>query len=263
MSDAWPAIHARLTALTADIMSTRVSSVVIMQKQNSNASLSSHTIDTSTKRVFYSKILELVTTMAECSSDFIVGRFKNDIFPLVSQLLASFAGDVLPSDIADSLPSCDNLNSTVLRTFDVTENSSTRQASETNLLISILNCFAGVFHESACGRSLTGLIPTAGTLVLPFLGERDTRTAIACIEALKQMVIIDCDALWRPLVLLSGRHFPPTKSWNLPLNRLRDLFEVVHTDADEANAASQLVGLRAREVVDFIENQPEQQLFSF
>ena len=260
VSDAWPAIHARLVALTTEIQSTRVSSIVVLRQSTATPAGRQPTVDVSTKRVFVSRLLELVAIMAECSGDFIASRFKNDVFPLVSQMLGSFAEDLMPSEVRDDLPSYDRSSSSSITIRDDRRlpKRSTRQASETALIVSMIQCFVSVFRERACGKALAGLIPACGALVLPFLGE-DGELGRTCMAALQQMVQIDCDALWRPLVQLSGSAFPPPKPWLLPS---RSLDQATKTKKAEEvlSTPSSLLQRRAKELVDFIDGLPEQEL---
>jgi len=239
-------------------VTSRSTSVTIIRQSQTTAPMNSPMADPSTRRVFLSKAFELVTIMAECSGDFIASRFKNDVFPLVAKLLGNFAEDAMALDSRDDFPLyCNHLDGSDRHSGNSAQNTSInscafpRQASETELITSVLFCFAGVFQETACGRSIADLIPTLGTLVLPFLGDQDTGTWKACMAALRQMIQIDSDALWRPLVHLSGRPFPPRKPWE-PSTESTTLEEV----ADDTSPIS----IRAMELVEFIDNQPEQPL---
>jgi hypothetical protein len=91
------------------------------------------------------------------------------------------------------------------------------------------------------------LIPAAGTIVLPFLADQGQLRARA-MEAMKAMLLIDCDALWRPLLQLSRRQIP-TRS-------LYPQFAGIKTN-DEVECRTPLE-LAAAELVAFIESLPEQ-----
>jgi hypothetical protein len=95
-------------------------------------------------------------------------------------------------------------------------------------------------------------------MLFPFLessDDDDTHEELEaiCMTALRNMVLIDCDALWRPLLDLSARGLPPC-----PLGVL----------AATENAKEQALGRspdsvlakRANELIDFIEALPEQNL---
>jgi hypothetical protein len=80
--------------------------------------------------------------------------------------------------------------------------------SELGLALGIIQCLARVFGHRLSGLVLAGLIPSAGSL-FPFLessDDDDTHEELRaiCVTALRNMVLIDCDALWRLLDLSAG-----------------------------------------------------------
>jgi hypothetical protein len=247
VSDCWPAIVARLQALTREIQASRGTSLVILRQHN--ISPSHQTLDVSTRRVYLSKLLELITVMTECSGDFIASRFKNDVFPEIAKLLNSFVGDYSKVEALDDTPSYETAGA--FRDVQ-TLKGATRQQSETSLIIAMLLCFAGVFRTRVCGQSLAGLITTAGTLILPYLGDPG-EVGVACQEAIEQMIQIDCDALWRPLLQLSGSPFPPPRPWKAAPLGLRSM-----TIQQDKSVPTQCLQRRAKELVAFIESLPEQ-----
>jgi hypothetical protein len=202
-------------------------------------------MDVSTKRVFLAKLLDLVAIMAECSGDFVVSRFKKDVFPLLSMLLRDFLECNAPATIPNERTSIEIVEATS------PSKSSCRQASETSLIISMLRCLTGVFQQPKCGPALRDLIPTAGTLIMPFLGERD-ETGAACFSAIKHMVQIDSDALSRQLVHLSEGSFPPPTPWESQPPML--------VCTQSASKPVTLLAQRASSLVDFINTLPEQPL---
>lgn len=250
MNDSWPAIEARLVSVTNEIHFSRANAIVVAKQVGIPAARQE--MDVSTKRVFLSSLFDLVATMAQCSQDFIASRFKNDVFPLLSKLLGDFAGDLSPSETSHD-DSC-----RPIRDVGVQPQSHPRQASEAALIVSILNCLAGVFRQPKCGRALADLIPTASTLILPFLGDR-AETGNACMSAIKEMVQIDCDATWRPLVLLSGKQFPPPKPWG-SAGEVKRPIALVAAAENEAPPPS-LLAQRASDLVAFVETLPEQPLY--
>ena len=268
VSDTWPAIHARLLALTTEIMSTRVNSITILRSSMAPSGRQA-TLDVSTKRVFLARLLDLVAIMAECSGGFIASRFQNDIFPLVSQMLGSFAEDLVPLENRDDLPPrCSkhiSSTTTTTRWQRLRDMQTRHQTSETAMITSMVQCFVKIFRDRACGKALSGLIPAASALILPFLGEYG-KLGCVCTEALQQMAQIDCDALWRPLSQLSSKAFPPPKPWlsRPPASSLLGEDRQAGTaevDADSVHpASSSLLERRAKELVDFIDGLPEQEL---
>lgn len=182
-------------------------------------------------------------------------RFKNDIFPLVSEVLGGFAEDCSPSiGVRDDVSLFDRSVSVRDRRFS--QRCDKRQASETALIVAMIRCFVSIFRVRACGKALAGLIPAAGALVLPFLGEEGELGAVA-MAAIQHMVQIDCDALWRPLIQISGRRqFPPPKKWLL----LDGHKQKARSNNEVTFSVLSLLERRANELVDFIERLPEQEL---
>jgi hypothetical protein len=182
-------------------------------------------------------------------------RFKNDVFPTLSPLIASFVENVESTiDVRDDMLSLDHSRHRSIHSMNTR-----RQASEITLLASFLRCFKGFFQPNACGRSLVDLIPAVGTMILPFLGE-DNESGMACEEALEQLVRIDCDALWRPLVQLSGYAFPPVQPWRCASSAQASAYSLAeHADSHPAGGSAGLVN-RARKLVALIESVPEQAL---
>lgn len=197
--------------------------------------------DVSTKRVFLAKLFVLLAVMAECSKEFIASRFLNDVFPLLGQLLGSFATSsdlgVGPEYFKDSQ----------------TSKSRGRQPSETLLIISMLKCLFTLFDERVCGHRLAELVPSVGTMILPFLGDDHIETRDACDSAIRQMLRIDCDALWRPLVHLSGGTVASAKPWEVQ-GRIK-----LEVTALSSKVKSPLES-RALELVLFTESLSEQPL---
>lgn len=243
---------ARLRAMVTEIQALRGTSVIIFQQQDM-ADSSLPTMDVATQRVFLSKLLDLVSVMAQCSGDFMASRFKNDVFPAISPLLGSFVGDQTKSEARDNM-------SMHYTGYYVRHERSTavtsRQQSEVSLIVSMLRCLYEVFQPYACNRSLAGLIPAVGTLVLPFLDE-ESEIGEACEDVVKAMARIDCDALWRPLVQLSGRSFPPPRHWKKSANC--DILTNSQSQSSLDRDSILLVS-RAQRLVDFIDSLPEQPL---
>jgi hypothetical protein len=247
VNDAWPPIRARLVALTAEVQASRASSIVVIGHKGAFPT-SSAMADTSTKRVFLATLFNLLGIMSECSGEFIASRFRNDVFPLLGQLLGDFTVDSTASDFRHGgRSSKENLVST----------GGQRQQSETLLITTMLRCLSVVFQEHACGRSLAGLVPSVGTLILPFLGDDHVETRDACMDAIRQMVRIDCDALWRPLVHLSRGGVASAKPWesldDAPSGSKESKKLMVSTERS-------ILECRASELVAFIESLPEQPL---
>jgi hypothetical protein len=257
VSVSWPAISARLKAASSNVRVSRGTSLLVLQPSSQRYATSLPT-NIGEQRVFLSKLFELVGVMTVCADDFMASRFRQDVWPCIVQVLGSFATSrqgllstepqSFPSPVAVSRP----VNQK--RVFHAQKLS----ASELGLALGIIQCLARVFGHRPSGLVLAGLIPSAGSMLFPFLESSDddgTHEALEtiCMTALRNMVLIDCDALLRPLLDLSARGLPP-----YPLGVL----------AATENAKEQALGRspdsvlvkRANELVDFIEALPEQKL---
>lgn len=220
------------------ITSTRGRAVSIQSLQSVTLTMSP---DISTYLMFLSKLFELMASMCEVSEDFLVSRIKEEVWPVTAELLGLYVQD--ETSTSRKQLGCDALVSkaTLRPKSFVTERD--------KLLFSILDFLSRIFGKQDCGQGLSSLIPAAGTILLPFLaqeGELQART----MRALKIMMLIDCDALWRPLLQLSNRPFPPQ-----PFGPQSEAV-AVHKDRD----CTTPLELAAKELVEFIESLPEQDL---
>ena len=186
--------------------------------------------------------------MSECSGEFIASRFQNDVFPLLGQLLGDLAVDSPLSDSHQSIESFKGKHVSSLRE---------RQQSESMLICSMLRCLSTLFQDHACGRPLARMVPSVGTMILPFLGEHHVETRDTCVDAIRQMVRIDCDALWRPLVQLSGGSVASVKPWESSDGTLSGSKE---RRARSVSSGGSILERYASELVSFIESLPEQTL---
>jgi hypothetical protein len=253
----WPAISARLKAASSNVRGSRGTSLLVL-----NPSSPSHATPLSTnigeQRVFLSKLFELVAVMTVCADDFMASRFREDVWPCILQVLGSFvpSRQGLLSTVPKSSPSplAASRPGNQKRVVHIQKLS----ASELGLALGAIQCLARVFGHRPSGLVLAGLIPSAGSMLFPFLDNSDdddthkTLEAI-CMTALKNMVLIDCDALWRPLMDLSFRGLPPCPLGVLAANEnVKEQALVGSPDSVLANKASELVV--------FIEALPEQNL---
>jgi hypothetical protein len=70
-------------------------------------------------------------------------------------------------------------------------------------LLAILACIDHCLQSRVLGVGLMGLVSSIGTLVLPLLAD-DGKVGDAAAEVVKSLLALDSDALWRPLMTLSG-----------------------------------------------------------
>lgn len=201
--------------------------------------------------VFMSKLLNIVSDLCLISDGFFVDRFENDVYPILAELLGDF------------LPGRHKLYSNAkYDQLSYTSNIANVRVSEqkNSTLPYLLHCIKCTF-ESSCGIGLAGLIPSLGTMLLPFLS-LNGQTGEAVIDALKAMLRVDCDALWRGLQRLHSGPFPRN-----PMKCGIQLQEVVSKQMTVASYKhckddpNILIMQRAGEILGFIESLPEQQIF--
>ena len=132
-----------------------------------------------------------------------------------------------------------------------------------SLLLPILHCFECSF-ESSCRYGLAGLIPSAGTMLFPLLSFRGP-IGDGAVAAVKAMLRVDCDALWRGLHALSGRPFP--RSPLMLASTMSDaessskVFSVVSVSCNHGMKDNECtLSRKAGELLDFIDELPEQPL---
>jgi hypothetical protein len=108
-----------------------------------------------------------------------------------------------------------------------------------------------VFGHRPVGVILSGLIPSVGAQLFPFLEDESESIISACIGALHNLLTIDCDALWKPLVAMSGQTIPacPLKGFS------KDEVKPVET-----TLPSKSLRHIANELLLYIESLPEQTL---
>jgi hypothetical protein len=255
VSVSWPAISARLKAASSTVRVSKGTSLLVLYPSSPRPA-TSLPANLGEQRVFLSKLFELVAVMTVCADDFMASRFREDVWPCVVQVLGSFVTSrqatepqSFPSPVAVSRRS---ENQTRLRYRQKLS------ASERGLAIGVIQCLARVFGHRPAGSALAGLIPACGSMLFPFLesgGDDDTDITIEsiCMVAFKNMILIDCDALWRPLMDLSFRGMSPCPLRVLVANdNVKEQGVVGSTDTALARKANELIG--------FIEALPEQNL---
>ena len=178
-------------------------------------------------------------------------RFKNDVWPVLAKHFNFF--------ISKQYSDKDNKEDELLlrprhdrNTGTNTPQQSRRwQETEKLLIIAMLNCVNCTFGQSDCGLALSGLVSSVGTVALSFLGDVEEAISMAAFNALKKLIEIDCDALWRPLVQLSGQGIPIRPLKPLSVQDFQSLAEL----------PSHILALKARELMAYAESLPEQALW--
>jgi hypothetical protein len=198
--------------------------------------------------MFLAKLTSLIAAMSEGSGEFITDRFKNEVWPVISMQLAFL---VDKEDRANRL--LENSKEKRRGVVLVTKTNAvvtTFQDSEKSLILAIMDCLVRVFRVPDCGKALAGLVSSIGAVILPFL-DNDEQVSALTLEALKTIAEVDCDALWRPLLHLSGRGIPPC-----PLNSSKLQLATLK----KPDSLFQPLAAKATELVEYIETLSEQAL---
>jgi hypothetical protein len=246
VGSSWPAIKARLVSTSDEIIfSQRAKSVVVLRPQHVQSS--SPNQELAVHRMFLAKLTSLIAAMSEGSGEFITDRFKNEVWPVMSMQLAFL---VDKQDRANRLLESSKEK---IRDGALTKSSAvvtTLQDSEKSLILAIMDCLVRVFRVPDCGKALAGLVSSIGAVLLPFL-DNDEKVSELTLEALKTIAGVDCDALWRPLLHLSGRGIP-----SCPLNSSNSQL----TTFKKPDSLFQPWAAKATELVEYIEKLSEQAL---
>ena len=213
--------------------SNRNSSVVLVLNQiNSNTQRGgSRAEDTGIKRIFLSKLFELIGTMCECSGDFFADRFRNDVWPVMARHLEhlltqlqrqrdaqTLSGNAMSQEITHvtlsrrhRLPlslSAKNENSTLPLSMK-TRPSFEIGDTERQLILSILKCLDRVLQQKECGKAVATLLGSIGFTLLPLLDIKEqAKIQDLAMDCIRNIILIDCDVLKRPLLELSGIRVP-------------------------------------------------------
>ena len=184
IAELWPTIIRRLRAASSAHISARRKSKQHLPIRHVMAKDQDQNISQASVETLISKCLEIISQLCILSDGFFSDRFENDVYPIFAKLLESDErGNILLEDGRHSH----------------------HGQKRHSLLVSVLLCLKHTF-ESSCGRDLSDLIPSCGSMIFPLLS--DDHVCDAAVETIKAMLRIDSDALWRGLHTLSGRSFP-------------------------------------------------------
>jgi hypothetical protein len=186
----------------------------------------------SSQYFFLGLIFDLITSMSGASDDFIVGRLKEDVWPILQKLIGMFHGQNMISS-----------PSGLQRRPELT--------GKEKLIMAILRFLTMVFGRSTLGRGLAGMIESTGTLTFPLLAQCDPIGSYA-MDALKAMLRIDSDALRRALYSTSGHAF--SSSFVMVMNGSAE-FSISQT-----SCSSHLLQQHASQLIKYVESLPEQLL---
>jgi hypothetical protein len=241
----WTSIAARLEAIAGSVTNSHegVSSLLVSKPIPSSRRQLENMGE---QRLFLSKLLALIANMTECAGDFMAERLRESVWPCLSRVISMFLrrkNAATGSHVTNA--------SRVPKEQPYAE-------SERRLLVSVIIFLKRVYAHRAVGLAMVSLIPTTGAMILPFLGDHDKDVSEACDAALKCMMWIDCDALWRPLLELSGRQLPGCPLLASKFNRNDHATQnAVATANPQPN--SRLAHASAT-LLDFIDALPEQPL---
>lgn len=186
ISDNWPSVHARLKSAAQEIRTknTKSSFLLASSSRRSTALLEDE--------IFVSKLLDVVKCFCDVSGDFMVGRFEQDAWPILAQLLGHEV--MLRQQHRSGRGGKDKPNAS-----NSNPSPSRRQVS----LLALLDFIAHCFGPSGMGPGLVRLVFDAGTVILPLLAD-DGDVGDAAYKSIQSLLSVDSDALWRPLLVTSG-----------------------------------------------------------
>ena len=130
-----------------------------------------------------SSLLEIISTLSELCDGFMCQRFQSSIFPHMSKIYQIFVGHIDNTKVSLSLYS----------------------KEDRKLLAPMLKCTQRVF--SAEGSDLCQMVPIVGSIILPFISVEGDIGESAML-AMKALLAIDSDCMWRALLNGSGSEFP-------------------------------------------------------
>lgn len=177
----------------------------------------------------------MISTLSELCDGFIADRFQSTIFPHMSKLFESLLHIVGTS--SDNEKEKDETRYNNIRIKNEDE----------NILNSLLDCVSRVF--SANGVYLASMVSIVGSIIVPFIA-LDGTVGDSAMDAMKALVKVDSDCLWRTLMKMSGRDIP--KRPLLPVNN-----RVSHPVVESR------LSKRCLEIVHFINDLPEQNILLY
>jgi hypothetical protein len=204
--------------------------------------------DIGAKRFFLAKIFTLIATICECGGEFMIDRFKNDIWPVT----ARFLGRVLEKETRKEANN--GLRFSMIQSLDDIQpkHPCTLNDSELHLILSIFDCLCRVLHILVLPESL---LSSVGSTLLPFLddGYYPNDIAASAMLALKKILERNYDILYRPILELSGSGIPPCPLLLLSRSVDDNLLVPRHHE-------SSVLGAKANELLAHIDSLPEQDI---
>jgi hypothetical protein len=237
----WPAISARFKATVSAVTISEGTSLVFIESP-APATIS-QPANIGEQRIYLSKLFDLVGVITECAGDFMATRFREDVWPRIGPTMKNLSGRKNR-----------HLERRSPRPFVTVRDEPSRNLlseSEERLLLAVVRCLSRIFGHHEAGCALAGLIPVAGALLFPLLDDPNETLVITCTEALQNMIRVDYDALWRPLLGLTGQRIPPC-----PLYATRQQDSRLQKGKPLTSRTARI----AQELIDFTDSLPEQPL---
>lgn len=225
VSDSWPSISSRVDALSREFGNSQRA-----QGLSLHITKALPAPDHSSDVAFLSTLFDLVGAMAFISGSFIWRRLKEDIWPACARIVEA------------------HLRS---RTHETKPIDKTLLTGKDKLILSVFDLYKTVFRTQELAEKASRTIASVGATIIPFIGEQGP-IGEAAMEALRAMLSVDSDALWRVLLSTSGEGLPPSP------------FQSLGTGVLESTAITRqhlsILQLQAKELIRHARSVPEQSL---
>ncbi len=239
IAEFWPSIIARLRSASMSLSSVNKLTRSELFMRHIMATDQEQGLSRARVEVLISKLLLIISELCLSSDGFFVDRFENDVHPIIAMLMP----DLLPAD-SDSIGRPDQPSSFA--------------GQNHVLLLSVIHCLKCTF-ESGCRHGLSGLISSIGAMLFPLLAVGGP-IGDEAMAALKAMLAVDCDALWRGLQVLSRRSFPRNPIPSCPSASTRAWLPSSKTLSKRNGDGDNRLAKNACELLDFMKGLSEQQI---
>ena len=242
IAECWPSILVRLKETSYKLRSKKMLSRAELSIRHMMAADQDRSPSDASLIVLLSKLLGIISELCVISDGFFAGRFEKDVYPI----LATIMGDVISVEM-DSAAKNNSSRSSLCST------------NRHSALDPVLKCIKCVY-KSSCKFALARLISPCGTIILPLLAHQG-RIGDEAADALKAMLSVDSDVLWRQIHKLSGEHFPdnPLECADVSKSPKRKSCNAVVGKFNAASSAI-IMAQRASKLLEFIQQLPEQEV---
>ena len=230
----WPSIIARLRSTSTSLASVNKLSRSDLAIRHAMAKDQEQGPSRAGLEVLMSKLLLVISELCLGSDGFFEDRFTNDVYPIIARLVK----DILSRD------------------GRLTHKPTSLVGEKHSLLLPILQFFK-TSYGSSCGDGLVGLIPSTGTMIFPLLSFEGP-IGSAAVDAVKAMLAVDCDALWRSLQNLSGRSFPCHPVVDTAPKKYKGRATTATMILSSQHNMENVLSQRAVHLLEFIQCLPEQ-----